>query len=64
MDYSTIAFIWLKDKKIGYCHTHKEADDICKKKTAYSWCSGKINEDLKKKLKFMTITDYELNNFK
>ena len=58
MDYCSIAFIWFKDKKIGYCHTTKEADDICKKELNYSWCQCKINKKLKSELKFMTINDY------
>lgn len=58
MDYCSIAFIWFNDKKIGYTHTSKEADDICKKESKYSWSYGKINKKLKSELKFMTINDY------
>lgn len=51
-----IEIIWENNKKIGYSHTQKEADDICKKKINYTWSlEDNIN---KKNLVFMTTSYY------
>mgnify|MGYP001371290367 CR=1 FL=1 len=53
-----IVAIWYKNKKIGYCHSINEADDICKKNVEYLWSLMDNNETNKLNLKFMTIHDY------
>ena len=54
-----IAIIWLNNKKIGYCHTIFEADDICKKNSNYSWSLENYNKKNLDLLKFMSINDYK-----
>lgn len=59
--YKKIIFIWKNDNVIGYCHTIKEADDICKIKTELSWSvSKKIFNEYTKKYDFLTINDFQV----
>lgn len=53
-----IAIIWENNKKIGYSHTRKEADDICKKKINYTWSLEDNANINKKNLVFMTTSYY------
>lgn len=53
-----IAIILENNKKIGYSHTQKESDDICKKKINYTWSLEDNTNINKKNLVFMTMSYY------
>lgn len=55
---NSVAIIWDNDKKVGYCNTLKEADDICKINNNLNWSKTKCEEKVKD-LMLLTINDFK-----